>query len=163
MKAVATNTIEVGLAARTPASALPSTPVATSASMPGSRLVDSAHGFPETIARLDTAVGKRPLKVFAVIDHAGGAATLGTRIEPSRLLIIGNPALGTPFIEANPAFAHELPLRILVYVEAGQTRLAYPDIPALSRAYGITADQAPIDQVSATLDAILSETTAPAG
>jgi len=117
----------------------------------------SQDGYEATIGRLDAAVAARPLKVFAVIDHAGGAAGIGADLAPSRLLIFGNPEAGTPFMQANPAFGHELPLRVLVYVEAGETKIAWPDIAALSQAYGVSPDAAPVAQVAGTLEAIIAE------
>lgn len=117
----------------------------------------SRDGYETTIARLDAAVAARPLKVFAVIDHAAGAAGTSTALPPSRLLVVGNPEAGTPFMVANPAFGHELPLRILVYVENGATKLAWTDIRSMSGAYGISPEAAPVEQVAAVLEAIVAE------
>ncbi len=154
MKSAAAGMIGLGLA--TGLAACATAPVPETA--PGPRIALSADDFATTIARLDAAVGSRPLKVFAVIDHAAGAASVDRELPPSRLLVFGNPGAGTPFMQANPAFGHELPLRILVYVEDGQTKLAYPDIAALARAYTIPPDGAPVDAVAATLEEIVNET-----
>lgn len=127
--------------------------------LPGPIIIDSAHNYRETVSRLDAAVAKRPLKVFAVIDHSGGAATVGLDLEPSRVLLFGNPRGGTPFMQANPAFGLELPLRVSVFQDNGIVRVAYPDIASLSQAYGISETDAPVAQIADTLDAIVGEAT----
>ncbi|MEM0985874.1 MAG: DUF302 domain-containing protein [Pseudomonadota bacterium] len=149
MKAVASTVLGLGLAA---CAGFPAPET-----MPAPKVIESVHDFKNTIERLDAAVSKRPLKVFSVIDHAGGAASIGASLAPSRLLIFGNPEVGTPFIQANPAFGHELPLKILVFTDTEGTKVVYPDIVALSAAYGIDPEEAPVEQVATSLQAIVEE------
>lgn len=126
--------------------------------LPAPTLTKSPYDFGTSIARLDAAVGKRPLKVFAVIDHGGGAATVGETLGPSRVLMICNPKSSTPFLQANAAFAQELPLRIAVFEEKGAVYIAAPDIARLASAYGITSEQAPITEVAELVADLLEET-----
>ena len=72
-------------------------PVASAAD--GLVSVKSPYSAKETMNRLEELVKKRGLKVFARIDHAAGAASIGKSLRPTELLIFGNPQGGTPFME----------------------------------------------------------------
>jgi Domain of unknown function DUF302 len=50
----------------------------------------------ETMDRLEAQVKARGMSVFARIDHAAGAATIGMQLRPTEVLIFGNPTGGTP-------------------------------------------------------------------
>lgn len=77
---------------------------------------------------LEAAVTGAGATVFARVDHAGGAASVGMELGDAQLLIFGNPKLGTPAMQADPLAGLYLPLRVLIYTDAdGQTWLAYED------------------------------------
>ena len=70
------------------------------------------------------------MRVFARIDHAVGAATIGKKLRPTELLIFGSPQGGTPLMECAQTAGIDLPLKVLVWEDAaGQVWLGY-DSPA---------------------------------
>ena len=67
--------------------------------------------------------------IFARIDHAEGAASVGEELRPAQLLIFGNPAVGTPAMQDDPQAGLQLPLRLLVYEDAeGQTWVVHQSV-----------------------------------
>lgn len=81
-----------------------------------------------TMDALVAAVEGAGATVFARVDHAGGAMKAEMELDPSQLLIFGNPKLGTPAMQDDPLAGLFLPLRVLVYRDgAGQVWLAYED------------------------------------
>lgn len=82
-------------------------------SLPTNRSVD------ETVARLETLLHQKGVKLFALIDHSGEAAGAGMQMHPTKLLIFGNPKAGTPLMLAAPSLAIDLPLKLLVWEDAG--------------------------------------------
>src|SRR5262249_16882058 len=64
-----------------------------SSPMPDNGLVSVQSRFAtrETVDRLLTALAERKLMVFARIDHAAGAASVGLPLRPNELVIFGNP------------------------------------------------------------------------
>uniref|UniRef100_UPI003B51DCC3 DUF302 domain-containing protein n=1 Tax=Roseovarius indicus TaxID=540747 RepID=UPI003B51DCC3 len=79
-----------------------------------------------TMSALEAAVEGAGATVFARVDHGAGAQGAGLELGPSQLLIFGNPKLGTPAMQANPLAGLFLPLKVLVYEDAGgQVWLAY--------------------------------------
>jgi uncharacterized protein (DUF302 family) len=94
---------------------------------PGAELVVKAspRSVPGTVIRLTTLVEARGMKVFTVIDHAAEAERAGLALRATQVVIFGSPQAGTPVMEAVPLAALDLPLKVLVWDDSGQTRIAY--------------------------------------
>jgi len=94
----------------------------------------------ETVAKLKQMLQAKGIALFAVVDHSGEAERAGLKMKPTKLLIFGNPKAGTPVMQAAPASALDLPLKILVAEDAGgKTWLSYNDIGYLKDRHGIPA------------------------
>jgi len=123
--------------------------------------VASRHPVKETIDRLEAAVRAAGIAVFARIDHAAGAASVGMALRPTELLIFGNPKSGTPLMQARQAIGLELPLKMLAWEdEGGGIWLTYTDIGWLARRYGLGTEAAP---AVAALGTVLTKLSAAAG
>ena len=86
----------------------------------------SPHSVDDTVARLQTILHNLGVKLFAVIDHSGEAESAGLAMHPTKLLIFGNPKAGTPLMIASPSVAIDLPLKILVALDAaGQVWVSF--------------------------------------
>jgi uncharacterized protein (DUF302 family)/uncharacterized membrane protein YidH (DUF202 family) len=84
-------------------------------------IVDKAsrHSVDQTVDALKTILQSKGITLFAVIDHSGEAAKAGMSMRPTKLLIFGSPKAGTPLMLAAPSIAIDLPLKILVWQDAG--------------------------------------------
>nr|WP_321254179.1 DUF302 domain-containing protein [uncultured Ruegeria sp.] len=90
--------------------------------------VETAKSVSEAMDALEAAVGNAGATVFARVDHAAGAEKVGMTIPANQVLIFGNPALGTPAMQADPRAGLFLPLKVQAYEdENGQVWLAYED------------------------------------
>ena len=86
----------------------------------------SPYGVGETLDRLEKVLTSKGITVFARIDHAAGAAKIGSELPATEVLLFGNPKLGTPLMQSNPMIGIDLPLKALVWEDpAGQVWLAY--------------------------------------
>ena len=89
----------------------------------------SPHSVSVTVAHLLAFVATKGLKLFAVIDHRGEAASVGLELRETKVVIFGNPSAGTPVMEAAPLAALDLPLRVLVWptrrADAGRVSRAW--------------------------------------
>jgi uncharacterized protein (DUF302 family) len=102
--------------------------------------IPSQFGPVETMNRLEAEVKGKGLTVFAHIDHAAGATAAGLGLNPTDLLIFGNATGGTPLMQAAQTIGIDLPLKILVWQDAGgQTWLSYNDPHWLARRHGVDA------------------------
>jgi len=68
--------------------------------------VRSAHDFPTTLDRLLKVLEAKGVTVFARIDHAAGAASVGLALRPTTVVVFGNPTAGTPLIQAGAKRRH---------------------------------------------------------
>jgi uncharacterized protein (DUF302 family) len=103
--------------------------------------VSSRHSVDETVSRLRSVLEAKGVKLFAVIDHSGEAAKAGLAMPNTKLLIFGNPAAGTPLMQAAPAAAIDLPLKLLVAEDAaGAVTISWNDPEYLLRRHGFPAD-----------------------
>ncbi len=81
--------------------------------------VPSHHSVDDTVQKLEEILRAKEVKLFALIDHSGEAEKAGMKMRPTKLLIFGNPKAGTPLMIASPSIAIDLPLKILVWEDAG--------------------------------------------
>lgn len=98
----------------------------------------SNYSVPETMKRLESALKKRGLRVFARIDHSGAAAEAGLKMRPTKVLLFGYPSGGTPLIIAAPTLAIDLPFKTLVWEdETGKAWLTYNTPEYLKKRHGV--------------------------
>ncbi|MDV7144311.1 DUF302 domain-containing protein [Tropicimonas sp. TH_r6] len=122
--------------------------------------VPSASGVMSTMDALEAAVEKAGATVFARVDHAGGANSVGLELSDSQLLVFGNPKLGTPAMQDDPLAGLYLPLRVLVYQDAdGKVWLAYEDPEEMFDDLEISDDAPYLEKMKGAL----SKLTASAG
>jgi uncharacterized protein (DUF302 family) len=90
--------------------------------------------------RLEAEVKSKGLTVFARVNHAEGAKTVGMELRSTEVLIFGNARGGTPLMQADQRIGIDLPLKVLVYEdEVGKVWLCYNDPNWLAQRYGLSA------------------------
>jgi len=102
----------------------------------------SPRGVDETVSRLEDVIASKGLMLFAVVDHSGEAEKHGLELRNTKLVIFGSPAAGTPVMQARPLAALDLPLKVLVWDDDGQTRLSYTGPAELAKRYELEDDLA---------------------
>jgi uncharacterized protein (DUF302 family) len=93
---------------------------------------------PRAVERLKAAIRAGGVKLFAVIDHSAEAAVAGLELRDTKLLVFGSPQAGTAVMAARPLAALDLPLKLLVWDDAGRTSASYVPPSALAARYGLT-------------------------
>jgi len=74
---------------------------------------------------------------------------------PTRIILFGNPKLGTPLMLNKRTVAIDLPQKIIVFQEAdGSVKVAYNDPAYLSDRHGLAGTDEVIAKVSGALDKI---------
>jgi uncharacterized protein (DUF302 family) len=79
----------------------------------------SMHSVAQTVEKIEATLQQKGVTIFARIDHSGEAKKAGFEMRPTMLLIFGNPKAGTPLMLASPSSAIDLPLKLLVWEDAG--------------------------------------------
>jgi uncharacterized protein (DUF302 family) len=91
------------------------------ASSPDNGMVhlSSPYSFLETLKRVETVLQERGLTIFCHVDHSGEAEKVGLKMNPTQLILFGSPKGGTPVMVASPTIAIDLPLKALIWQDAG--------------------------------------------
>lgn len=108
----------------------------------------------DTIARLESTISAKGQKLFLVIDHSGEAEAHGLALRDTKVIIFGGPEAGTPIMQAHPLAALDLPLKVLVWNNDGETLLAYTPPAELVARYDLA------DELAARLNGIDAVTDA---
>jgi uncharacterized protein (DUF302 family) len=109
---------------------------------PGVTSKRSPRSVAATVARLLDLLGAKGMKVFAVIDQAAEARSVGLSLRETVLVIFGNPAAGTPVMEMAPLAALDLPLKVLIFDDGGRTMVSYFAPATLAERYHLSPDLA---------------------
>jgi uncharacterized protein (DUF302 family) len=81
--------------------------------------VSSSYSVAETAERLEASLVAHGVAIFCRVDHSGEAEKVGLHMPPTLLLIFGSPKTGTPLMLASPTVAIDLPLKALIWQDAG--------------------------------------------
>jgi uncharacterized protein (DUF302 family) len=129
--------------------------VATSALAEKLVVIESKFGVRETLDRLTVALEQRGIKPAARIDHAAGAKTVGMELPSAEVLIFGNPKLGTPLMQSNPAIGIDLPMKVLAWQDkTGKVWVGYTDPDTLKTRHGIKDRDEAFEAMAAALQGL---------
>ncbi len=96
---------------------------------------ESRFSGEETVKRIVETVKRKGLKVFTIVDHKRAAEEYGLDMPFEKVVIFGNPRVGTKFMLEDPRVGVELPLRILVYERKGRVYMVYKDPLSIEKDY----------------------------
>ncbi len=121
----------------------------------------STYDAETTYHRLREAVDAiAPLRIIAEVDHAANADRVGLELRPTKLLIFGNPNLGTPLMQVQPTVGIDLPQKMLVWQAAdGQVYVAYNDPYYLAERHHLPSDQAQLVTIAEALAGLAKQAT----
>ena len=125
----------------TPMTEIPVTGSSASASIDGVVHRRSSYSVDETLDRLSEAIETAGAKMFTVIDQSAEAESVSLQLRDTVLVIFGNPAAGTPVMEAAPLSALDLPLKVLIWVDDyGEVWMSYLSAEWLAARYILAPD-----------------------
>jgi uncharacterized protein (DUF302 family) len=116
----------------------------------------SAYAFGDTVARLTAAIAASGSTLFLALDQRAAAAGAGLELRPTMLLVFGNPKGGTPLMDAFPAFALELPLKIVIWQEGEDVEVSYVRASVAARRFNVTGKDAQLAAMDRLLDELAS-------
>jgi uncharacterized protein (DUF302 family) len=123
-------------------------------------ITEAAASVDDAVRVLERELDARGILVFAKIDHAAGARDAGLELADEIVLVFGNPAVGTALMQADATAGLDLPLRMLVWDDAGVTRVAYRDPRRLADDFALGEQGGVLDKLSALLHALAASTAA---
>ena len=119
--------------------------------------LQSRYSVDETVNRIKADVAAKGIMLFDDIDQAKLGNAAGNQVRPSRLILFGNPALGTTFITANPSSGLDWPVRVLVYqAKDGAVKVAYNDFDWIARRHGIVNRKKEFKMATEVIESVTS-------
>lgn len=121
-------------------------------------IVAQESKFPvdETVSRLEARLKAQNVPVFATFDHSANAQQAGMQLRPTKVLVFGNPKVGTKLMQDNQAIALDLPLRLSVWEDArSRVWVGYHALDRLAAEYGIK-DETTVKAMAQALDKLVA-------
>ncbi len=117
----------------------------------------SHRSVTDTVSALTAMISAKGMKLFAVIDQSAEARQAGLSLRETTLVIFGSPAAGTPVMAAAPLAALDLPLKVLVWDDEGQTKVSYYSPADLAARHHLDAELAGnLAGINALTDALVA-------
>ncbi len=115
--------------------------------------------FETTYANLKNLLEANPnLKIILELDHSKNAASKGLKLRPTKIIVFGNPMLGTPLMQSQPTLAIDLPQKVLVYqLENNEVQIAYNNPEYLKERHGAEGVEEVLAKIANALDAITNK------
>ena len=122
---------------------------------------DSEQDFENTYSTLKETLSANPnIKIIAELDHQANAASVNLELRPTRIIIFGNPNLGTPLMQDDQSIGLDLPQKMLVWEDAdGNVFISYNDPEFIAKRHGIEGNEEVLQKISNALDMISSKAT----
>lgn len=128
----------------------------------GMRMMESVHPVAKTMDRLEQQVTAAGFKVFARVDHGAGAQSVNMALPATQLLIFGNPKGGTVLMQGGQTVGIDLPLKYLVWQDAGGTvRIGWNDPAWVAARHNITGKAPVVNKMTGGLKKFASEAAKP--
>jgi len=119
----------------------------------------SPRSVADSTTRMTDLLAAKGVKLFTVIDQSAEARRVGLQLRDTALVIFGNPAAGTPVMAASPMSGLDLPLKVLLWDDGGQTKVSYYAPAELAARHGLGPD---LEKNLAAIDALTDALVAPA-
>ncbi len=120
----------------------------------------SSKSFEDTYNTLVEIITNNPnLKIIAQLDHQVNAGKVDLKLNPTRIILFGNPKLGTPLMQNAQIIGLDLPQKILVWQnDEGVVHVSYNDPEFLKVRYDITGNKEVLATVAKALNTITDKT-----
>ncbi|MEP1385169.1 MAG: DUF302 domain-containing protein [Paraglaciecola sp.] len=112
---------------------------------------ESPYSVDETMSRFKNIVLGKGFTVFSVIDHQQNAAKVGLELEPTQVILFGNPKVGTRLMQCAQNTAIDLPQKVLIAEHENKVWLSYNDPNYLKNRHFIKGCDSVIKKVSGAL------------
>ncbi|MFT5659467.1 MAG: hypothetical protein ACI9TV_000083 [Sulfurimonas sp.] len=118
---------------------------------------ESSCNVDTTVDNIKNIVRAKGLSVFAIINHHGNAKSVDMKLNESKMVIFGNPKLGTALMQQDMKVGLDLPIRILVYMDTdSKVKMAYRDGSWLENRHILNAPQK-IKKMNMAMDKITTK------
>lgn len=120
----------------------------------------SKHSVNNTANQLVEVLEKKGFTIFDKIDHSQGASKVGIVLRETRVIIFGNPKVGSKLMQCSPTIAIDLPQKALIWNDSdNQVWLSVNNPEYLQHRHNVKGCGPIFKKITAALTAISTKAT----
>ena len=117
--------------------------------------VQSDFSVEETTDRLENILNEKGMTIFNQINHSDAAQKVGVELRGTRLIIFGNPKVGSPLMQCHQSVAIDLPQKAIIWEDdKSKVWISYNDSRYLGERHNIIGCDEVITKVEKALAGI---------
>ena len=117
--------------------------------------VQSDFNVKETTDRLENILNEKGMTIFNQINHSDAAQKVGVELRKTRLIIFGNPKVGSPLMQCQQSVAIDLPQKAIIWEDdKSKVWISYNDPRYLGKRHNIIDCDEVITKVEKALSGI---------
>ena len=117
--------------------------------------VQSDFNVKETTDRLESILNEKGMTIFNQINHSDAAQKVGVELRETRLIIFGNPKVGSPLMQCQQSVAVDLPQKAIIWEDdKSKVWISYNDPRYLGKRHNIIGCDEVISKVEKALSGI---------
>jgi len=117
--------------------------------------VQSDFNVKETTERLENILNEKGMTIFNQINHSDAAQKVGVELRDTRLIIFGNPKVGSPLMQCQQSVAVDLPQKAIIWEDdKSKVWISYNDPRYLGKRHNIIGCDEVISKVEKALSGI---------
>ena len=117
--------------------------------------VQSDFNVKETTERLESILNEKGMTIFNQINHSDAAQKVGVELRETRLIIFGNPKVGSPLMQCQQSVAIDLPQKAIIWEDdISKVWISYNDPRYLGKRHNIIGCDEVISKVEKALSGI---------
>lgn len=118
---------------------------------------ESSCSVNETVQKISNIIHRRGLTSFGIVDHQKNADSVNMIMNESKLIIFGNPKVGTSLMSQNIQSGLDLPMKILVYKDKdSRVKIVYRDLTWIITEHNLSLSSR-INKVNDAMNKITTE------
>ena len=115
--------------------------------------VASQYSFNETVDNLEKVLLNNGMTIFARVPHSSDALKVNIELQPTELIIFGNPQVGGKLMQCAQTVGIDLPLKALVWQdEDGSVWISYNDPDYLKQRHDMATCDMQLKKVAGALN-----------
>ena len=112
----------------------------------------------EAVERIKSFLAKKEFEIFADINHQANAKSVSLDMPYSRVLIFGNPMVGTKLMQKDIFMSYDMPLRLAIVEKDNEILLIHQTSADYINQYQVEGHPV-LDKVDSLFSALSSELT----
>lgn len=119
----------------------------------------SPFSVDETVNRFEQVIDEKGFVLFVTVDHQRNASSAELALRPTKLVVFGNPKVGTLLMQCSQKAAIDLPQKMLVWEDADKkVWMSYNNPNYIKQRHKLKDCGEAVDKITNALKALVTAT-----